>query len=251
MHIEALPMLADNYAWLLTGDDGACAVVDPAEAEPVLERVRAEGLRLRWILATHHHWDHTGGIEALAAACPGIEVMASAEDGAKISGATRVVEDGERIAVAGSEASCLHVPGHTLGAVAFHFEADDALFTGDTMFLSGCGRLFEGTAEQMHASLEQLAALPESTRVYCGHEYTQKNLEFALSVDPDNRAVQQRLAAVSDKRERGERTVPATLAEELATSPFLRVGEPVLAALVESTDPAAVFAELRRRRDQF
>jgi hydroxyacylglutathione hydrolase len=206
---------------------------------------------LRWILATHHHSDHTGGIEALARDFQGVEVVCSSVEAPSISGVTRTVEDGERIIVAGSEATCLWVPGHTRGAVAYHFAREAAVFTGDTMFLAGCGRLFEGTPAEMHASLSRIAELPRDTSVYCGHEYTEKNLRFALSVEPGNAAVQERLAEARATLARGEPTVPATLAVEWETSPFLRSGESVLQQLCGATDPVAVFAELRRRRDRF
>lgn len=251
MKIEPIPLLGDNYAWLLVADDGRCAVVDPAEAGPVAERVKSSGSKLTWILATHHHWDHVGGIEDLVKAFSGVEVICSTTDRDRVPAATRFVEDGERLSIAGSETECLHVPGHTRGAVAFYFAADSAVFTGDTMFLAGCGRLFEGTPAQMHASLSRLAELPKSTRVYCGHEYTEKNMRFAASVDPENSDVRDRLAAVIELRQAGEITVPALLADECSTSPFLRLADPVLQKLAGSNDPVTVFAELRRRRDSF
>ncbi|MEE8410035.1 MAG: hydroxyacylglutathione hydrolase [Myxococcota bacterium] len=251
MKIEAIPLLSDNYAWLLVGDDGTCAVVDPAEAGPVTERVIGGGLKLAWILATHHHWDHVGGIEDLLKSFSGVEVICSTTDRGRVPAATRFVDDGERVTVAGCEAECLHVPGHTRGAVAYHFAADEAVITGDTMFLAGCGRLFEGTPAQMHTSLARLAELPGSTRVYCGHEYTEKNMRFAASVDPDNPAVRDRLASVEKQRQAGDVTVPALLAEERVTSPFLRVTDPVFQKLAGSSNPVEVFADLRRRRDSF
>jgi hydroxyacylglutathione hydrolase len=237
MQVAALPLLADNYAWLLWHDRGHAAVIDPSESEPVLEAVRARGLTLTQVLATHHHHDHVGGIPGLVAATPGVEVLCSETDLSRIAGATRGLRDGERVSVVGETFEALHVPGHTTGAIAY-FGAG-AVFTGDTLFLSGCGRLFEGTPPQMFASLGRLAALPPATLVYCGHEYTEKNLRFALSVDSENRAVKERQAKVAAQRARGEPSVPATLAEELATNPFLRARE------------LAAFTELRRRRDSF
>ncbi len=250
MRIVGLPLLKDNYAWLLVGEK-TCAVVDPSEAEPVLAAVADAGVPLTQILLTHHHWDHVGGVEGLLAAHPDLEVICSDHDLDRIPGATRAVTDGEVVEAAGSQATCLRVPGHTLGAVAFHFAAEEAVFTGDTLFTAGCGRLFEGTPAQMHASLSALAALPRSTQVYCGHEYTVGNLAFAQSVDPDDEAVRLRLAEAQGRRHQGEPTVPATLAEELETNPFLRVGDPAFRAHTGRADPVEAFAELRSRKDGF
>lgn len=252
MKIISIPLLSDNYAWLLVDSATSdCAVVDPSEAEPVAATLKERGLQLRWILATHHHWDHTGGIDSLVAAFPGVEVVCSAVEAPSIPGAGRAVQDGETLKVAGSKAICMLVPGHTRGALAYYFPADEAVFTGDTMFLAGCGRLFEGTPAEMHASLSRIAALPRDTRVYCGHEYTEKNLRFALSVDPGNAAVEARLSEVRAMLGRGEPTVPAALAVERATNPFLRTAETVFQGLGGFADPVEVFAELRRRRNDF
>jgi hydroxyacylglutathione hydrolase len=250
--VTHLQMLSDNYAWLLVDPvTSEAAVVDPSEARPAALALRHGGLTLRWILVTHHHSDHTGGVAALVRDNPGVEVVGSSVEAPRIPGTTRAVANDERIAVAGSEARCLLLPGHTRGAVAFYFAADQALFTGDTMFLAGCGRLFEGTPAEMHASLARIAELPDETRIYCGHEYTEKNLRFALTVEPDNVAVEQRLARAGAALARGEPTVPATLATEKATNPFLRTGEAALQTLCSTRDPVEVFAALRRRRNDF
>ncbi len=248
MRVEHLPLLADNYAYLIWREGAPqCAVVDPSEARPVADRVAELGLELRWILATHHHWDHTAGIEELAT--DGIDVIGSEVDRDRVPALTRAVADGEAIEIAGQGATCVLVPGHTRGAIALHFSGH--LFTGDTLFLGGCGRLFEGTPAEMHASLARLAALPDATLVYSGHEYTEKNLAFAASIDPDDTIVNARLEAVRSRRARGEATVPSTLGEEKRTNPFLRCHEPRLQRLAGRTDPVEVFAELRRRRDSF
>jgi hydroxyacylglutathione hydrolase len=248
MKIERIALLADNYGFLLWEDgDHECAVVDPSDAGPVAARIDELGLELRWVLATHHHWDHTAGIEELAT--EGVEVIASEVDQGRVPAVTRAVADGEAIEVAGSGATCLLVPGHTRGAVAYDFGG--YLFTGDTLFLAGCGRLFEGTPAEMYASLSRLAALPDSTRVYCGHEYTEKNLSFAAAVEPENDEVRVRLEAVRAARGRGDATVPGLLGEEKRTNPFLRCAEPALRRLACSDDPVQVFADLRRRRDSF
>jgi hydroxyacylglutathione hydrolase len=252
MRIVGLPLLSDNYAWVLAPDaGGACAVVDPSEAEPVRAFLQAEGLALGWILATHHHFDHTGGIEGLVEAFPDVEVLCSEPDRARVPGATRTIADGETVDVAGETARALYVPGHTTGAVAWHLEAIGAVFTGDTLFTAGCGRLFEGTPEQMHASLARLAALPDRTRVYCGHEYTVSNLKFAAALDPGDDAVRERLAAETARRAAGEPTVPATLSVEKRTNPFLRAGEAAMMRILGEPEPVAAFAEMRRRKDTF
>ena len=248
IEIERIALLNDNYGFLLwTEGSRECAVIDPSDAEPVAARVQALGLELRWILATHHHADHTGGIAELANG--GVEVIASEPDRGRLPAVSRAVGDREVIEVAGQTATCLLVPGHTGGAVAYRF--GDHLFTGDTLFLAGCGRLFEGTADQMFASLTRLAALPDQTWVYCGHEYTEKNLSFAVTVEPENVDTRLRLDEVRAARGRGEATVPGRLADEKRTNPFLRAAEPALQKVVGRSEPNQVFAELRRRRDSF
>lgn len=240
MRVVTIPCLADNYAYLVVDEaSGQAAVVDPSEAAPVVEAVAREGVTLRAIWCTHHHWDHTGGNTALLERWPDLAVVGGAFDGKnrRIPGQTVALDDGGETALAGLSARALHVPGHTLGALTYVVE--DAAFTGDTLFLAGCGRLFEGTAKQMHASLGRLASLPGATRVFPGHEYTVKNLEFALAADPASAAVARRLAEAKAARDRGRPTVPATLAEELATNPFLRAPD------------ADDFARLRTWKDQF
>ncbi len=242
MEVVCLPLLSDNYAWVLVDEaSGDCAVVDPAESRAVEEFVKRNNWRPRWILATHHHSDHVGGNGGLMRTFDGIEVFCSNHDfdAGRITGASRGVADGETISVAGEEARCLWVPGHTLGAAAYHFPKAGAVFTGDTLFGAGCGRLFEGSPAQMYASLSRLRELPPETKVYCGHEYTEKNLRFALSRRPDDAAVGERLARAREAVSAGRPTVPSTLAEECATNPFLRAAD------------AEAFAELRRGRDRF
>jgi hydroxyacylglutathione hydrolase len=252
MNIEPIALLRDNYAWLISAPHtDVSAVVDPGEAGPVLDRLHQRARALRWILLTHHHGDHTGGAADLAAAFPGVEVVCSQVDRHRVPCVTRSVDHGERVSVAGAEVSCLLVPGHTLGAVAYHVPAARALFTGDTLFTGGCGRLFEGTAEQMATSLLQLGRLPGDTRVFCGHEYTEKNLSFAVQVEPDNPAVQQRAADVRARRREGLPTVPSTIATELATNPFLRAASGALVGQAGSPTAIALFADLRARRDGF
>lgn len=250
MDITALPLLDDNYAWLLTQPGSPlCAVVDPSEAAPVAQAIKERNLQLTCILATHHHPDHTGGIKGLAKR--GIEVVSSAYDKERIPGVTKTVDHGESIQVLGESVQCLMVPGHTLGAVSYYFAQAKAVFTGDTLFLAGCGRLFEGSAAQMHRSLSELAALPSDVHVYCGHEYTEKNLRFALSLEPHQKDIKDRLAVVEALRAKGQPTVPATLEVERRTNPFLRAGSPELHQVCGKQRDVDVFAELRSRRDHF
>ena len=252
-----LPAFEDNYIWTLAGDGGDALVVDPGDPAPVLAAM-AEGLRLVGILVTHHHNDHIGGLAALAAAAPGIEIIAPHDE--RIPLATRRVDDGERAQVAGIDFETLAVPGHTRSHVAFH--AGDAggtplLFCGDTLFSLGCGRLFEGTPAQMLASLDRLVALPGDTRVCCTHEYTGSNAAFALAVDPHNRALQARAETVRDLRARLQPTLPVALGEECATNPFLRCDDPAVRAAAATrlgrapVDRIETFAVLREWKNVF
>jgi hydroxyacylglutathione hydrolase len=250
MRILSVPCLSDNYAYLVTADGRKEAIViDPSEAAPVIEAIEREKLSLVAIINTHHHRDHVGGNEQLRARYGELPVYAHASDVGRIPAQTERVEEGKSIRVAGLELRPLHVPGHTLGAVAYVVE--DVVFTGDTLFIAGCGRMFEGTPEGMHASLARLAALPPATRVYCGHEYTVSNLRFAETVEPDNDAISKKLAAARAARERGEPTVGSTLAEELATNPFLRCAEPAVRARFPGATLPEVFAAVRHAKDGF
>jgi hydroxyacylglutathione hydrolase len=254
-----VPQLQDNYAYLIV-DPGTreAAVVDCAEAGPVLDEARRQGARLTSVLATHHHYDHVGGNDDLRTAIPDIRIYGSAEDAPRIPGITNPVHDGDRVVVGGLAARVILIPAHTSGHVAYYFAEAESVFTGDTLFAAGCGRLFEGDAAQMMASLGRLAALPDSTRVFCGHEYTQKNLEFAVSLEPGNRAAVDKLAAVRALRAARKPTVPSTIADEKATNPFLRVSSAELAGSVRAkvpqlagNDPVAVFAAVRALKDRF
>ncbi len=252
MRVVIVDCLADNYAYLLAGEGSAsAAVVDPGEAEPVLRALDAEGLSLGAILNTHHHADHVAGNEALLRRFPGVPVFAHASDRGRIPGQTEGVEDGAALEAAGLTLRARHVPGHTLGAVAY--EGAGALFTGDTLFGAGCGRVFEGTAAMLCASLERLTqGLPDETLVYSGHEYTAANLRFARAVEPENAAIRDRAARVEAARGRGERTVPSTLGEERATNPFLRCNPHAsVADLPPGADRVAVFTALRSAKDRF
>jgi hydroxyacylglutathione hydrolase len=247
MRIVSVPCLKDNFAYLVIDRDGRCAVVDPGEAAPVEAALAREHAELGAIWATHHHADHVGGIGELVAGRSGIEVVIGVKDAPRTPHATRRVDDGDEVALGSLRARCIHNPGHTLGAITF--VVDGCAFTGDTLFGAGCGRLFEGDAAMMHASLMQLAALPPQTRVYFGHEYTASNLRFAAAVEPDN-------AAIAD-RARGLATpsTPSTIADERATNPFLRAAEPAVIAAAKArgaaADPVSVFAAVRSWKDGF
>lgn len=246
MRVVPVPCLVDNYAWLVVSDGGAAVVVDPSEELPVRDAARALGVDLVGVLATHHHHDHVGGVEGLLAWRPSLPVWAHASDRGRVPGQTGAAAHGDRISLGDMDFRALHVPGHTLDAVTW--VVDDAAFTGDTLFLAGCGRLFEGTAAGMVASLyEVLGALPDATRVYPGHEYTEKNLRFAASLLPDDPVVSARLARVRG----GAPTVPGTLAEERRTNPFLRCDDPALRHALGAQTRVETFAAARARRDVF
>ncbi len=257
--IIPLPAFSDNYVWAIRVG-GRAAVVDPGDDDPVEAWLAREGVELVAILVTHHHPDHTGGVADLARARR-IEVCGPARE--PIPARTRAVSGGDRIELAalGLELDVLDVPGHTRGHVAYIGRGaawgDPALFCGDTLFAAGCGRLFEGTADQMHASLGVLASLPPATRVYCAHEYTLANLRFAAAVEPGNPALAARLVREQGRRDAGEPTLPSTIGEELATNPFLRDGEPAVVAAARAhagralDGGAEVFAALRAWKNAF
>ncbi len=251
--IVLVPALSDNYVYLAhDADSGATAVVDPAEAPPVIAALEARGWNLTHILNTHHHGDHIGGNKELVARYGPVLVGPRAET-ARIPGMDITVGEGDRVDVAGHEGVVYETPGHTSGHIAFWFADSDALFCGDTLFALGCGRVFEGTMAQMWDSMAKLRGLPGTARIYCGHEYTLSNARFALSVDPDNARLQARARAFEETRARGEPTIPAVLADERDTNPFLRADDPGFAAVLgmPGADPVAVFAETRGRKDRF
>lgn len=223
LEIVPIPVLTDNYVWLVHDpDSGETAAVDPSVADPVLDAAAARGWRISQVWNTHWHPDHTGGNDAIRAAT-GCTITGPAE-AERVSKMDRIVAGGDRARIGDFEAELIDIPAHTAGHVAFHLPAASVVFTGDTLFAMGCGRLFEGTAAQMYANMQRLASLPPATRVFCGHEYTLANGRFALTVEPDNRALVERVAAVQAARDRGEVTLPTTIALERATNPFMRAG---------------------------
>lgn len=252
---QVIPLRAfkDNYVWTMRNDRVA-AVVDPGEAKPVLDYLAAEKLDLVAILATHHHQDHVGGIEEL---CRGRSVPVYGPRGEPISSLTRPVGGGDSVAVPelGLSFEVLDIPGHTRAHIAYY--GANMLFCGDTLFACGCGRVFEGTPQQLYTSLQKLTALPDETLVYCGHEYTLANIDFAKAVEPANASLLERQRSDEELRKQNRPTLPSTIGREKATNPFLRVNQN---AVVESankylgkrlSDPAGVFAALRQWKNQF
>jgi hydroxyacylglutathione hydrolase len=251
--IVPVPCLRDNYAWLLIDrDEGLCAVVDPSEAEPVRRALLGRGLRLSHILNTHHHPDHVGGNLALKEEFAAT-IIGPGKDAQRIPGIDVGVVEGETYGMGSHAARVLEIPAHTRGHIAFWFETDACVFTGDTMFAMGCGRLFEGDPPTMWASLSRLVQLPDGTRVFCGHEYTEANGRFALTVEPGNGALAARMAEVRQMRAQGLPTLPSTIGLEKATNPFLRPHSLEIRRSLglEAAKDVEVFAETRRRKDAF
>ena len=253
--ITPLPAFKDNYIWLLTRGDEA-AIVDPGDAEPVIRALEQQQLRLAAILATHHHADHVGGLVALKQRYPATAYGPAHENVAQLD---HRLAAGDKIDVLGTRFEVIDIPGHTAGHIAFYAAGlkPPAVFCGDTLFACGCGRLFEGTPEQMLASLDKLAELPAATRLYCGHEYTVANIRFALEVEPNNRELQTRAAMATALRKRGEPTLPSTIGLELATNPFMRCDAPSVRAAASGISQGAgfarvsTFAAIRRWKDGF
>jgi len=236
---HAVPILSDNYAWLLRDEaTGTTAFVDPADPDAAIAAVDVAGGRLDMILLTHHHGDHVAGTDAVRAryGCP---VVGAAADAHRLPRLDRAVSAGDEVALGGSSLRVIDTPGHTLGHIAFFGGANHVLICGDTLFSLGCGRLLEGTAADMHASLRKFAELPADTLVCCGHEYTQSNARFALHVDPGNAALQARAGEVDRLRAEGHPTIPSRLADELAENPFMRAPD------------VATLAKLRSQKDSF
>ena len=253
--VEVVPLLRDNYAYMVVDrESGDARVVDPSDADPVLAHIRQRGYRLVEIWNTHHHFDHVGGNEILQKET-GCEVVASNHDRGRVPSQSRGVSDGDELEIPGHRVQVLETPGHTLGAVSYL--VDGNIFTGDTLFLAGCGRLFEGTPSQMWESMSRLRALPRETLVWCGHEYTEANLRYALWLEPENPELKARILNVQRTRADGTPTVPATMGEEMCTNPFLRADDSSLLGNIKAHHGAALnpdaeaFAWIRAQKDSF
>ncbi len=255
-----VPAFADNYLWVIHDATHAVAV-DPGDATPVIDYLASHNLTLSAIMVTHHHADHVGGVAALLEWC-GRDIEVIGPPNENIPHRTQLAVSGKKVSIASPllEFDVMPVPGHTAGHVAYHAPKQGWLFCGDTLFAGGCGRLFEGTAAQMQASLATLRALPPQTQFFCAHEYTLNNLRFAVAVEPNNRALAQRVAVENKKRQRGVPTLPSTIGLEIATNPFLRWDAPAVIAAAarvsadttrQHTSPAAVFGAIRKWKDRF
>lgn len=253
LEILTLPCLSDNYAFLIHNPaSGETALVDAPEAGAVKAVLSERGWGLDWILLTHHHWDHVDGVAELREAY-GAKVTGAKADAHRLPDLDKTVEDGGSFTLLGEEVQVMDVSGHTVGHIAYYLPGAAAVFTADSLMALGCGRLFEGTPQQMWASLSELAALPPQTMVYSGHEYTQANGAFAVTVDPGNPALQARMSDIAKARENGTPTVPSSLQLELDTNPFLRAGDSAVRAHLgmQDAEDAEVFAEIRKRKDNF
>lgn len=257
MKIYRLKALADNYIFLLHDpEQNVAGVVDPAEAGPVLQQLKALGAPLTTIFNTHHHRDHVGGNQTLMDQFQGVTVYGGEEDRGRIPGQQVFLHEGDRVEFAQRMGTVFFLPGHTRAHIAYYFpptpgEEFGELFCGDTLFAGGCGRLFEGTPAQMVSSLSKLRALPDQTRVWCAHEYTLSNLQFAVTVDADNPDLQKRFAEVKTARSQDQATIPSLLGVEKRTNPFLRWDDPGLKQAVNGADSVQTFARLRSRKDVF
>ena len=237
---QSVPILNDNYAWLLRDTaTGATAIVDPAEGAPIIAALEAAGGRLDLILLTHHHGDHIADTDVVRARFPGCKVVGAAADAHRLPKLDQAVSEGDTVRLGEAEAQVIETPGHTRGQINYFFPGGPILLSGDTLFSLGCGRLIEGNATEMFASLSKLAALPDDTLVCCGHEYTESNAKFALSVDPGNAALQARVTEARAQRAAGKPTVPSRLGEENRANPFLLAKD------------AAALADVRGKKDRF
>ena len=253
-HVRQFLCLKDNYGVLVHDSaTGATAAIDAPDGEAVIAAADAAGWTLTDALVTHHHADHVQGLPALRARYPQLRVAAPAKEAARIGGVDRPLSEGDYARVGRLAAKVIETPGHTAGHIVYWFEEEEIAFVGDTLFALGCGRVFETPPAVMWGSLLKLAALPGSTEVYCGHEYTEANARFALTIEPNNTVLKARAGEIAALRAAGKPTLPTTIAAELATNPFLRAEEPTLQAAIgmAGADPAAAFAEIRGRKDRF
>lgn len=253
LDVVLVPALSDNYCYLLhDADTGTTSVVDPAEAGPVDRALQERGWKLDYILNTHHHFDHIDGNNELKAKY-GAKLVGPKLETARIDGMDELIGEGDTFDLNGHTMQVFDTPGHTDGHISLYFADSKALFCGDVIFVLGCGRLTEGTPEELWTSIKKLRDLPDDTRVYCGHEYTQANAKFALSIDGDNASLKAKAAEIDTLRAENKPTIPSTLGEEKAANPFLRADDPALQAAIgmSGADPVAVFAEVRTRKDNF
>jgi len=253
LEIVTIPCLANNYAFLLRDQaTGKVALVDAPESYPIQKALQDKGWKLDMVLLTHHHYDHIDGLPELVEEYHP-QVIGAKADANRLPPLDLALIEGDTFMLGESEGHIIDVSGHTIGHIAFHFPSAKTVFTADSLMALGCGRLFEGTPEMMWASLSKLAALPADTIVYSGHEYTASNAKFALTVEPDNAALQARAADITAKRAAGIPTVPSTLKEELATNPFLRAHLPEMKAAIglEGATDAEAFAAIRKQKDNF
>ena len=253
LEIVTIPCLKDNYAYLLHDKaSGETTLIDAPEAGPILAALKARGWHLDQILLTHHHWDHIDGVGAIVEATSAT-ILGAAADAHRLPPLTRELIEADQVMVGDEIGYVIDVPGHTVGHIAFYFPVSGLCFTADSLMAAGCGRLFEGTPDQMFESLAKLQQLPPATLICSGHEYTAANLAFAAEIDPENPALQARITAVARARAENRPTVPVALSEELATNPFLRAQDPYIRrylGMVDATD-AQVFTEIRARKDKF
>ena len=253
LDIVTVPCLSDNYAYLARDEaTGTVAVVDAPEAGPILQALADRGWGLDLILITHHHGDHIDGVAELVAK-HGAKTVGAQADAHRLPPLDQALTEGDTVSIGDTQGRILDVSGHTVGHIAFHFPGASAAFTADSLMALGCGRVFEGTMDQMWTSLSKLAALPEDTMIYSGHEYTAANAKFALTIEPENGALRERVDEISEKRAKGLPTVPSRLSTELATNPFLRANQLSVKELMNmhgATD-AETFAEIRGRKDRF
>lgn len=255
MRVVQIPTLLDNYTYLvICGETGKCGIVDSPDSQATIDVIERAKVAPAAILSTHHHWDHVGGNEELARKY-NIPVYGGENDKDRLPGLIHPLKEGDSVTIGSLTLKILFIPGHTKGHIAY--VTDGAVFCGDTLFAAGCGRLFEGTPERMVSSLTKLKNLPDDTKVYCGHEYTQKNLEFALTLEPENPSAQKKYDEVVAKRKKGESTVPTTIAEEKSYNPFLRWDSPELIVNLKKkipalkTDPVTIFAATRHLKDHY
>ncbi len=250
---DRYPQLLDNYIYVLTdADSDDVAVVDPGIAEPVFDYMQEHDLSPTHILTTHHHWDHTNGVKGLKKRY-GCEIVGSAYDAERIPAIDTALEEGDSYSVCGTTFAIIHNPGHTTGGISYYAKTEKVAFVGDTLFAMGCGRMFEGNPPQFLHSLRKLASLPDDTAIYTGHEYAETNAAFAVTVEPENQALQLRKAEIGALRADGKPSQPTTIGQEKQTNPFLRTDSPEIRERLglKSASDEAVFAELRARKDAF